>query len=110
MSKLGIKILLSFAIQLQDMFIYLGWCRLLTKYHTVSRDKVNRTIVNIFVYSYHEWQHFIVHQVFKNLDFLGWYTTGSGPTENDIRVHKQVNKTSRILNTVLEQGEMKMRR
>ena len=34
---------------------------------------------------------FPVHQVFKNLDFLGWYTTGSLPTENDIRVHKQVN-------------------
>ena len=29
--------------------------------------------------------------MFKNLDFLGWYTTGSGPTENDIGVHKQVN-------------------
>jgi len=28
--------------------------------------------------------------VFKNLDFLGWYTTGSEPTENDIKVHKQV--------------------
>ena len=28
--------------------------------------------------------------MFKNLDFLGWYTTGSSPTENDIRVHKQV--------------------
>jgi len=36
------------------------------------------------------------HQVFKNLDFLGWYTTGSGPTENDIRVHKQVNRTRNI--------------
>jgi len=35
------------------------------------------------------------HQVFKNLDFLGWYTTGSGPTENDIRVHKQVNRNER---------------
>jgi len=35
------------------------------------------------------------HQVFKNLDFLGWYTTGSGPTENDIRVHKQVNRKER---------------
>lgn len=28
--------------------------------------------------------------MFKNLDFLGWYTTGSSPTENDIRVHKQI--------------------
>ena len=31
-----------------------------------------------------------VHQVFKDLDFLGWYTTGGPPTMNDISVHKQV--------------------
>lgn len=29
-------------------------------------------------------------QVFSDLDFLGWYTTGEGPTEGDIGVHKQV--------------------
>lgn len=29
-------------------------------------------------------------QVFKDLDFLGWYTTGNNPTEQDIMVHKQV--------------------
>ncbi len=47
--------------------------------------------------SYHVWQFFIVHQVFKNLDFLGWYTTGSGATENDIKVHKQVTDKSFFL-------------
>lgn len=29
-------------------------------------------------------------QVFSDLDFLGWYTTGEGPTEQDIKVHKQI--------------------
>lgn len=29
-------------------------------------------------------------QVFSDLDFLGWYTTGDGPTEQDIKVHKQI--------------------
>lgn len=29
-------------------------------------------------------------QVFSDLDFLGWYTTGDAPTESDIRVHQQM--------------------
>lgn len=29
-------------------------------------------------------------QVFKDLDFLGWYTTGNRPTDQDIKVHKQI--------------------
>lgn len=29
-------------------------------------------------------------QVFSDLDFLGWYTTGDSPTEADIPVHKQI--------------------
>lgn len=29
-------------------------------------------------------------QVFSDLDFLGWYTTGNTPVENDIALHKQV--------------------
>lgn len=29
-------------------------------------------------------------QVFKDLDFLGWYTTGDQPTEQDIKIHKQI--------------------
>lgn len=29
-------------------------------------------------------------QVFSDLDFLGWYTTGESPTEQDIQVHKQI--------------------
>ena len=31
-----------------------------------------------------------VKQVFSDLDFLGWYTTGGSPTESDIHVHKQI--------------------
>nr|CAG4640992.1 EOG090X08T4 [Eulimnadia texana] len=29
-------------------------------------------------------------QVFSEMDFLGWYTTGESPTESDINVHKQI--------------------
>jgi COP9 signalosome complex subunit 6 len=29
-------------------------------------------------------------QVFSDLDFLGWYTTGDSPGEADIKVHKQI--------------------
>ena len=29
-------------------------------------------------------------QVFADLDFLGWYTTGGAPTETDVALHKQV--------------------
>ncbi|XP_034232636.1 COP9 signalosome complex subunit 6 [Thrips palmi] len=29
-------------------------------------------------------------QVFSDHDFLGWYTTGEGADENDIKVHKQI--------------------
>lgn len=33
---------------------------------------------------------FLVKQVFKELEFLGWYTTGGPPDPSDIHVHKQV--------------------
>ncbi|CAH2268742.1 jg23766 [Pararge aegeria aegeria] len=29
-------------------------------------------------------------QVFSDMDFLGWYTTGDTPTERDIAVHRQI--------------------
>ncbi|XP_072376798.1 COP9 signalosome complex subunit 6 [Diabrotica undecimpunctata] len=29
-------------------------------------------------------------QVFSDLDFIGWYTTGDAPSEMDIKVHKQI--------------------
>lgn len=29
-------------------------------------------------------------QVFSEMDFLGWYTTGEAPTDSDIHVHKQI--------------------
>ncbi len=31
-----------------------------------------------------------VKQVFSEMDFLGWYTTGEGPDGSDIHVHKQI--------------------
>ena len=33
---------------------------------------------------------FSVKQVFSDMDFLGWYTTGEGPDDVDIKVHKQI--------------------
>lgn len=29
-------------------------------------------------------------QVFSEMDFLGWYTTGDSPTDSDIHVHRQI--------------------
>lgn len=29
-------------------------------------------------------------QVFPDLEFLGWYTTGDAPDESDIKVHRQI--------------------
>ncbi|XP_077293940.1 COP9 signalosome subunit 6 isoform X2 [Arctopsyche grandis] len=29
-------------------------------------------------------------QVFSDMDFLGWYTTGESPTEKDIAIHRQI--------------------
>ncbi|ROL53577.1 COP9 signalosome complex subunit 6 [Anabarilius grahami] len=31
-----------------------------------------------------------VKQVFKDMEFLGWYTTGGAPDQSDIHIHKQV--------------------
>lgn len=32
----------------------------------------------------------VVKQVFTNMDFLGWYTTGELPSETDMKIHQQV--------------------
>lgn len=29
-------------------------------------------------------------QVFSEMDFLGWYTTGDMPNDRDIKVHRQI--------------------
>ena len=31
-------------------------------------------------------------QVFSDMDFLGWYSTGDQPSGNDIAVHKQISE------------------
>jgi len=33
-------------------------------------------------------------QVFSEMDFLGWYSTGEGPSEQDVDVHKQICEIS----------------
>lgn len=35
----------------------------------------------------------IVKQVFKDMEFLGWYTTGGPPDQSDIHIHKQVGQS-----------------
>jgi hypothetical protein len=42
----------------------------------------------LFVYLFYCYL-FSVKQVFSDLDFLGWYTTGEAPTDKDLEVHKQ---------------------
>jgi hypothetical protein len=38
-----------------------------------------------------------VSQVFKDLDFLGWYTTGNTANETDLKVHQQASITDLII-------------
>ncbi|CAG0878509.1 unnamed protein product [Darwinula stevensoni] len=47
----------------------------------------NDIIIDKLYYSTKEEQ---FKQVFSDLEFLGWYTTGDSPNESDIRVHKQI--------------------
>lgn len=32
----------------------------------------------------------LVKQVFSDMDFLGWYTSGDMPDDRDIKIHKQI--------------------
>lgn len=32
----------------------------------------------------------LVKQVFSDMDFIGWYTTGDVPNSTDIKIHKQI--------------------
>lgn len=51
-------------------------------------DRVNRDIViNMDYYKTKEEQ---FKQVFSEMDFLGWYTTGGPPNMSDIKVHRQM--------------------
>ena len=40
--------------------------------------------------SCHVFSFCLVRQVFKDLDFFGWYTTGGNPNANDVKIHRQV--------------------
>eukprot|EP00794_Sanderia_malayensis_P010995 gene10995-12158_t len=65
-------------------------------------------IINMEYYKTKEEQ---FRQVFKDLDFIGWYTTGSLPDENDIKVQRQmcqINESSLFLklNTILKTSEL----
>lgn len=44
-------------------------------------------VINMEYYQTKEGQ---FKQVFSEMDFLGWYTTGDSPTPADIKVHKQI--------------------
>ncbi|XP_064549645.1 COP9 signalosome complex subunit 6 [Drosophila montana] len=45
------------------------------------------TIINKDYYNKKEQQY---KQVFSDLDFIGWYTTGDSPTASDIKIQKQI--------------------
>ena len=36
-------------------------------------------------------------QVFSELDFIGWYTTGEFPTKNEIRIQSQISNINESL-------------
>lgn len=36
-------------------------------------------------------------QVFSDLDFLGWYTTGDAPTKSDVNFHRQISEINESL-------------
>lgn len=48
---------------------------------------LEQTLLKIYLFSL-----FIitVKQVFSDMDFLGWYTTGDTPTDKDIAIHRQI--------------------
>ncbi|BFF92415.1 COP9 signalosome complex subunit 6 [Drosophila madeirensis] len=47
----------------------------------------DETIINKDYYNKKEQQY---KQVFSDLDFIGWYTTGENPTADDIKIQKQI--------------------
>lgn len=53
-----------------------------------STDTENKDIRINTEYYYTKTEQF--KQVFKDLDFLGWYTTGGPPNESDIKIHHQM--------------------
>lgn len=63
---------------------------------TIARKKNNVSVFCVFklklksiIHSINRFE-CVDKQVFKDLDFLGWYTTGSRPTDQDVKVHKQI--------------------
>lgn len=59
------------------------------EYYTTKEEQcmvwyVHLRVITMYIYRFAD------KQVFSDLDFLGWYTTGDGPTEQDIKVHKQI--------------------
>jgi COP9 signalosome complex subunit 6 len=55
------------------------------------KTKVEQCTTNLFVSKIrHDGGLFCaVKQVFSEMDFLGWYTTGDAPTDKDLEVHRQ---------------------
>ncbi|XP_017131776.1 COP9 signalosome complex subunit 6 [Drosophila elegans] len=47
----------------------------------------DETVINKDYYNKKEQQY---KQVFSDLDFIGWYTTGENPTADDIKIQKQI--------------------
>jgi len=49
----------------------------------------NDVVINMDYYRAKEEQ---FRQVFKDLDFFGWYTTGGNPNVNDVKIHRQMSQ------------------
>uniref|UniRef100_UPI000255FFFC COP9 signalosome complex subunit 6 n=1 Tax=Drosophila melanogaster TaxID=7227 RepID=UPI000255FFFC len=47
----------------------------------------DETVINKDYYNKKEQQY---KQVFSDLDFIGWYTTGDNPTADDIKIQRQI--------------------
>lgn len=53
----------------------------------------------------------VVKQVFNDMDFLGWYTTGDMPDFGDVKIHKQICEINECpilfkLNPVARNGDV----
>ena len=56
----------------------------MTLYYSMYGSHSQRTLLAFML-------NLLVRQVFKDLDFLGWYTVGSNaPSEDDVKIHQQV--------------------
>ena len=67
-----------------------------------KQEKCKRQRVLVFVFDWVFFQWLLVKQVFKDLEFFGWYSVGEKPTVEDIGLHQQVTIESGVVCKVSE--------